>query len=582
MIRMLPFRPHGGATRSERLVFDLIAGDPALESHVALHSLGLARHARKSYAECDFVIIGPEGVYCLEVKGGAVSRHEGLWTIGWPGNQYTSEEGPFKQAQTARGALLDEIRRRLGNEILRRIPVGWGVVFPDVAFNQRDPEWDPECVFDERDRNRPFSTYLERLARYTRQHESDRGRHYPDKVSRTDIDSILRAFRPDFDLVPRISGLLRDSRTELLALSAEQCAHLAAITHPGNRRVICEGAAGTGKTVLAAECVRRLADAGVQVLFLCFNRNLAWHLKRQEFAGNARITIDTIWRFLYGLTRKGGAPDQMPRDDYSALADAAEDAVVTAIDHGTFAPFDVLVVDEAQDVLNPHIINVLDWCVRDGIDDGQWVLFLDTGSQAGIYRQLDTALYDRFSEIALNLPLTVNMRNPRAVAVEASAFAATPPPPCRRDLMAPVDYRTVRKSRTVRRTASAVLTELIAGGASPADIVLLSLRNPAEAFFAEGFESLGVEVQVLDGYQGTVTEDCVLAASIPAFKGLEAEIVVIGDLPNGELNAWQRASLYVALTRVRTAAYVLCATAFVDYRMALIGRNAHDGEESDG
>lgn len=582
MTRMLPFRPRSGATRSERLVFDLIAGDPTLEGYIALHSLGLARHARKSYAECDFVIVGPAGIYCLEVKGGAISRHEGLWTIGWPGSQYKSEEGPFKQAQAARGALLDEIRRRFGSGILRRIPVGWGVVFPDVVFNQRDPEWDPECIFDERDRDRRFSAYLERLAQYTRQHELDRGRHYPGQVSRADIESILRAFRSDFDLVPRISGLLRDSRTELLALSVEQCAHLAAITHPGNRRLICEGAAGTGKTVLAAECAHRLADSGAQVLLLCFNRNLAWHLRRQEFAGNARITIDTNWRFLYDLMRKGGATNQVPQDDYPALAKAAEDAVVTAIDRGTFEPFDILVIDEAQDVLNAYVMNVLDWCVRDGIASGRWVFFLDTGIQAGIYRQLDADLYGRLSGMALNLPLTVNMRNPRAVAVEASAFAATLPPPCRRDLMAPVDYRTVRESRTVNRAATALLTELIAGGASPADIVLLSFRNPAEAFFAEGFEPIGIEIQILDGQQDAVTEDRVLAASIPAFKGLEAEIVVIGDLPNGELNAWHRASLYVALTRARTAAYVLCPATFVDYRMELIGRIGHDGGQSDG
>lgn len=577
MTRMLPSRPHNDATQSEKLVFDLIARDPALVNYIALHSLGLARHARKSYAECDFVIIGPAGIYCLEVKGGHVSRHEGLWTIGWPGRQYTSEEGPFKQAQAARGGLLGEIRTRLGREFLRRVPVGWGVVFPDVPFNERDPEWDPECIFDELDRDRPFSVYLDRLARYTRQHELDRGRSYPDTVSRAEIESLLKTFRPDFDLVPRISSLLRNSRTELLALSVEQSAHLAAIIHPGNPRVICEGPAGTGKTVLAAECAYRFADSGAQVLFLCFNRNLAWHLRRQEFSGNALITTDTIWRFLYDLTRNAGTAGQLPRDDYSALAEAAEDAVVTALDRGTFEPFDVLVIDEAQDILNAQIMNVLDWCVRDGISSGRWALFLDTGVQAGIYKKLDADIYGRLTKMALNLPLTINMRNPRAVSQEASAFAAIPPPPCRRDLMAPVDYRTVKESRTVNRAVRALLSELIAGGASPADIVLLSFNGPDKAFFTEGFDSIGVKVQVLDGQQAAIIENRVLAASIPAFKGLEAEIVIIGDLPDGKLNEWHRASLYVALTRARTAAYVMCPTTFVAYRMELVGHMAHEG-----
>lgn len=559
----------------------MISGDRALEHYVALHSVGLARHSRKSYAECDFVIIGPAGIYCLEVKGGAVSRSDGLWTIGWPGKQYTSEEGPFKQAQSARGALLSEIRSRCGGDILRRIPIGWGVVFPDIIFKQLDPEWDQDCIFDERDRDAPFSAYLERLERYTRQHEFERGRDYPAPASRTDIELIVRAFRPDFDLVPRISGLLRDSRTDLLALSQEQADHLGAMMHPGNRRVICEGPAGTGKTVLAAECARRFAGQGKTVLFLCFNRNLAWQLKYQEFADHAAVTVDTIWRFLYGLARMAGCAEDLSQGDFHALAKAAEEGAVNGIDQGRFEPFDVLVIDEAQDVTNSDVMNALDWCVRDGIVAGHWIFFLDTGVQAEIYNQLNQELYDRLSANALNLPLTINMRNPRAIAAEASAYVGTPPPKCRRSVRATVDYRTIKKSSTVNRVARALLTDLIAGGAASADIVLLSFRAPTDAFFSEGFASIGREVQVLDGHQGVISEESFIAASIPAFKGLEADIVIIGDLPN-ELSAWHRASLYVALTRARTAAYVLCPAAFVDYRMELIGQASFEGDQANG
>ncbi len=579
MTQMLPFRPQATTTRSERLVFDFIARDQTLKDHTALHSLGLARHSRKSYAECDFVIIGPSGIFCLEVKGGSVSRHEGIWTIGWPGYQYTSEEGPFKQAQSARGALLDEIRSRCGGEILRRVPVGWGVIFPDIKFDQQDPEWDLDCVFDERDREAPFSTYLNRLAQYTRLHELNRGRQYPENISCADINIILRTFRSDFDLVPRISGLLRDSRDELLALTTEQYSHLAAITHSANPRVICEGSAGTGKTLLAAECARRLANSGVRVLFLCFNRNLAWHLRHQDMASDSRITIDTIGRFLYDLTNKGTSQHRSLHSDVASLAKFAEDAVVSAIDRGTFEPFDVIVIDEAQDVLNTPVIDVLDWCVQDGVTNGRWALFLDTGIQASIYSQLNTKLYDKLSRLSLNLPLTVNMRNPRAVAAEASAFADMPAPPCRRNVLTSVDYRIVKETRSVNRVATALLTELKAEGATSADIALLSFHSPQEAFFADGFTKIGLKVQTLDGYQDAVTEDCVFAASIPSFKGLEAEIVVVGDVPYDEPSTWHLANLYVALTRARTKAYILCPESFVNYRMELIGRMAGIAEE---
>ena len=71
-----------------------------------LHSLGLASHARKPWAEIDFVLIGSGGVYCLEVKGGGVSRRNGLWHFtDRYGNVNTKTEGPFHQVGSASAAL---------------------------------------------------------------------------------------------------------------------------------------------------------------------------------------------------------------------------------------------------------------------------------------------------------------------------------------------------------------------------------------------------------------------------------------------------------------------------------------------
>lgn len=329
MNRMLPFRPHSDTTKSEQWVFSQLAEDPALDGYVILHSLGLARHKRKTYAECDFVIIGPLGVYCLEVKGGHVSRQNGAWTIGWPGKSYTSMEGPFKQAQSARGTLLHEVRTRLGKDLIRRMPFGWGVMFPDVQFVEQDPEWDQECIFDERDKELPVSDYLIKLAEYTLAHEASRGRKFQTPLSPRDIEAIVHSFRADFDLVPGITSLIRESHNELLSLSEEQYSSLETLLHPGNPRVICEGAAGTGKTVLAAEAARRLAQSGLRVLFLCFNRNLALQLQQQEFAKHKNITLHTIWGILYQLVGKA-FPGQIPEGkQFKAVLAMAEEAAIT-------------------------------------------------------------------------------------------------------------------------------------------------------------------------------------------------------------------------------------------------------------
>lgn len=570
MNRMLPFRPHSDATKSEQWVFNQLAEDPALEGYVILHSLGLARHKRKNYAECDFVIIGSLGVYCLEVKGGHVSRQNGAWTIGWPGKSYTSLEGPFKQAQSARGTLLHEVRTRLGKDLVKRVPFGWGVMFPDVQFVEQDPEWDQECIFDERDKELPVSDYLVKLAEYTLAHEASRGRKFQTPLSRRDIEAIVHSFRADFYLVPGITSLIRESHNELLSLSEEQYSSLETLLHPGNPRVICEGAAGTGKTVLAAEAARRLAQSGLRVLFLCFNRNLASQLQQQEFAKHKKITLHTIWGILYQIVGKS-FPGQIPDGkQFKAVLAMAEEAAIIATETGELNPYDVLVIDEAQDVLAPNVMNALDWFLNDGMSGGRWVMFLDTALQASVYNKLENSLHAHLSSRAINLKLSINMRNPLTIAREAAMVTGTTPPKCRRQFIAPVDYRTIRGMKTVQKVSMSLITQLISEGADPSDIVLLSFRTPSEAFYEGGYSSIGKKVHVLDGGKDDIPMGAIPAASIPAFKGLESEIVIIGDLPEGEMNEWQVANFYVALTRARTAAYVICRQEHVDRRLKLL------------
>lgn len=570
MSRMLPFRPHSDTTKSEQWVFNQLAEDLALDGYVILHSLGLARHKRKTYAECDFVIIGPLGVYCLEVKGGHVSRQDGVWTIGWPGKSYTSVEGPFKQAQSARGTLLNEVRTRLGKDLIRRVPFGWGVMLPDVQFVEQDPEWDQECIFDERDKELPVSDYLVKLAEYTLAHEASRGRKFQTPLSLRDIEAIVHSFRADFDLVPGITSLIRESYNELLSLSEEQYSSLETILHPGNPRVICEGAAGTGKTVLAAEAARRLAQSGLRVLFLCFNRNLASQLQQQEFAKHKNITLNTIWGILYQLVGKTFPGQISEEKQFKAVLAMAEEAAITATETGELNPYDVLIIDEAQDVLEPDVMNALDWFLNEGMSGGRWVMFLDIALQAGVYNKLEDSLYSHLSSRAMNLKLSINMRNPVTIAREAAMVTGTAPPKCRRQFIAPVNYRTIHGTKTVHKISTSLITQLISEGADPNDIVLLSFRAPSEAFYVSGYSSIGKKVYVLGGDKDDIPRSAIPAASISAFKGLESEIVIIGDLPEGEMNEWQVANFYVALTRARTAAHVICSQEHVDRRLSLV------------
>jgi hypothetical protein len=209
---MLPNRVPETAPAAKVAMFGLIRDAKHTQSYVCLHSVGIARHRRKGYAEADFILVGPAGVFCIEVKGGHVERNSGIWTVGWPnGRTYESKEGPFMQAQGVRWALLDYLKKQLGTGPGKQFLMGWGVAFPDIVFDRKDPEWDQEVVYDQRDKGSSFVLYLERLQRYFQSRSLETGRSSPSDLSPSLIAKIVDCLRGDFEFAPSVRNLLLES-----------------------------------------------------------------------------------------------------------------------------------------------------------------------------------------------------------------------------------------------------------------------------------------------------------------------------------------------------------------------------------
>ena len=82
--------------------------------------------------------------------------------------------------------------------------------------------------------------------------------------------------------------IIAGSESRRLVLTKEKMGVLDFVR--SHRRVAMRGGAGTGKTVLALEKARRLANDGFQTLLTCDNRQLADHLARL-CAGTANLDV---------------------------------------------------------------------------------------------------------------------------------------------------------------------------------------------------------------------------------------------------------------------------------------------------
>ena len=82
---------------------------------------------------------------------------------------YTSVEGPLlNKSRAPDRALIDFLKDHVDPRLQRTTVLGWGVIFPDICFDEQDPEWDNAVVFDQRDKSKPFHEYVGRLERYFR------------------------------------------------------------------------------------------------------------------------------------------------------------------------------------------------------------------------------------------------------------------------------------------------------------------------------------------------------------------------------------------------------------------------------
>ena len=137
----------------------------------ALHSLNLAEHVWKRVGEIDFLVVGPRGIYVLEVKGGGVSCERGIWRFtDRTGTAAGSVRALLARPEPRCSPCRRGLRNAMPRGLLSRVTFGYAVVFPDCDFTLESVEWSPEMVIDRRqlDRKDGVRRSLGRLASYWR------------------------------------------------------------------------------------------------------------------------------------------------------------------------------------------------------------------------------------------------------------------------------------------------------------------------------------------------------------------------------------------------------------------------------
>ena len=555
-----PETPSEGERRLFRLFADAAAA--ATRGWTVLHSQDLAHHRRQVEGEIDFLVVAPGlGVLVLEVKGcHRLHRTGGLWYYG--ADPEGDPRGPFKQASEAMHSLRERVVKH--HPHLEGVPFVSAVCLPFLDFREPSEEWHPWQVVDKgKLEEQGVVACVTAVLKQAR--ELFAGKHVawfreadaePSPGSCGDIVGLLR---PDYEFFESPKARARRIDEEVRHFTELQYSALDAMQR--NRRVVFDGPAGTGKTLLALEAARRGHAAGRRVLLLCFNRPLAVWLAEQAAGVAEATTVHEHMRRASGI--REGAPELASDDSRFWEVELPQRAWDGLVEHP--GGYDELVVDEAQDVFRGRFRDVLDVSVAGGLREGFWRVFGDFAHQAiyGDAVDLDTFCREDGGGCAV-FELRQNCRNPPAIAALACAGAGIGAYPAvlRADEDEPPAVRFYRDAAQQRELLRAALDELAAAGFTGPQVAVLSTHRDARSAAASLTEPPWRDrlcPLVHDGPRGPVVElhgGKTRYASVHRFKGLEARAVVLTDVESLE-TARERDLFYVGATRATRRLVVL-------------------------
>ena len=535
---------------SERMVYDALRALP--KGYVVLHSFPWLRPLRAQKGEplregeADFVVLHPErGMLVLEVKGGRVELIGRTWR-----REGKELRDPFDQARRSRYALLDALEERTAKRINRSMFThGDVVVFPHTQFSTPLPvNSDPRVLIDATG----LADLVDRIDRaFAAWARSET--HLSIELFTTLLDALM----PKLRLVRCAGAEIGADHHRIVQITLDQRATLMGLLE--NERVLVDGTAGSGKTLLALEFALTLAERGDSVILLCYNRNLAAWLQEQVTHDSrarraiGRLEISTFHAFAHNLAKRTGVDFNPPDDGNQVFWDEEvplimEQALEVLRSRSQPEAFDVVIVDEAQDFAPDWWVTIESLSIKQRA--GRLYAFLDLNQCLRREARLPAV------PLPVRFPLITNCRSTKAIARSGAALAR-------------IDIRLLPGSPSgelpsMRRAASAAaeaglvlaeIRQLLDQGVKPLQVALIGPAAYEHGSLARHKAVNGIPLlsDPIECRRGAG----VLVTTSRAFKGLEADVVLVYGLGAfGTL--FTQTDLYVAWTRARHRLILMC------------------------
>lgn len=542
----------------EKLFYLKFKNDGSTNDYYVLHSVFTNYHLNTTSGELDFLVLAPGlGIFAIEVKHGRVWRVGGTWHFeNKDGNVTKKNVSPFAQVNgtmnSIRTFLLKKIEKdKQKHARLSKILFGTGIAFTSmnefVDFGAEGYSWQ---IFTRSSLNLPIAYYIDSISKGW--HNENKGKNFYDvnlsRPTNDDCKNIIKILRGDFDIDYTEINRINDNEHLIEEYTKEQFTLLDFVNY--NKRCLIQGDAGTGKTIMALELARRNILLKRKVAFFCFNNKLGAKLNESlkglmgDRVGN--FYAGTLHGFLSQGTDLGHPVDEKGINKFYH-EELPFDFLIRNESISNDEKYDVLIIDEAQDLITSNYIEVFDSVLKGGINDGNWIFLGDFSNQA-IYLNDPLKAVDLLSSRTnfTKFPtLRINCRNTQKIALQNTLVTGIQ--------KAEFTGRSIEGEEIVNRfptknkrseCVEEIIEDLIKKEIPLIRITLLSPKRLENTF-------IGHSDKINKWFSQGLTFN-----TIQAFKGLENTFIILFDFDEISSVESQRL-LYIGISRAKQKLYLI-------------------------
>lgn len=535
--------------------------------------------------ELDFVVANAKkGILCIEAKNGSNIGFDGRnWR--YSRGDIMHHDGPYNQIATAKRVIISKIKCHPNEEVRKlfskckvlhavfffRVPES---KFMDMARLGLPEDADPKITLFAEDMINPTKKIAEIFTLKT----PAQVKYTVDETKLTDdefqllLDTVLC---PAFNLIPSPKAKDIAMIDQMNQLLHEQY-RLLDFLEEQNSAVI-NGAAGTGKTMIAVEKARRHSINGEKVLFLCYNRLLCDYLIKTHSRSDVKA-YRTQFKNVDFMTISKLAKEKTGNfTDFDGLLRWVEEC------YGDIESFGYkhVIIDEGQDFglinnqlginrdtakKNCSIIDAMQEVVLSG--GGTFYLFYDKYQMIQGGAGAEYELLDCIQDCDCKLTLHCNCRNTKEIAKTSVSPLKDKKNKAIMPTTACAWFTPIKPVMHIVKDDTAAISELnkILKKYQDDELKNITILTPGIIEYSCIADLLDEEESVegyntysFDGRHYNVTT-CI------KFKGLESDAIVMLDLNKDSFGGKKGLEFYVGTSRAKIRLDLVCNIIPADYR----------------